>query len=215
MIISFSEKHIRERLRRIRTRIYVAAAIPLILLFTSYSVLYVGIGDDSGDRSVLTFHMFWVALFLIPSVLLIAYVVPTHYRRYFNGFAVYERGISPPFRNLSSIPNPPLVTGWSISRFVKALVARIRRDGLFVPLSRIKGFTKVRAWEDSFVFDVVTIDDVRIRIMAPELETFYFPGDRGMLLAAYEMLEQVREQFQAGAAFFSIGEELTGQLRST
>lgn len=208
LVVRISGQSVEKHLSRHKRRAYAAAATPLILLFIAFAFLYVRTLNDPAGRGALATQILWVAVFLTPTMLLIAYLEPRHLKRFFNDFGVYTLGISPPFRHVTSIPYPSLVRGLSLSRFLKVLYVRARREPYFIPLSRMTTFQKTRGWEDSFVFDIVTEDEVRTRIMAPNLEEFYFPGDRERLHGVYRILEQVRRQVEKGTNAISIDTEL-------
>ncbi len=207
LVARFPDRPIQGRLARQKAWTYISVFIPTALIYGFYAFLYVATSDNPYGREVLWFHVRWASVLLVPILALIAYMVPTYYRRFFNTFAIYARGISPPFRDVTSIPFPPYVIGWSARRFLRVFLARTRRRELFIPYSQIQAFVKVRGWEDSFVLDIITRNDVRVRMKAPDLEEFYFAGDERKLRHVYELLDEIRRQVNSGNEMVSISPE--------
>lgn len=198
VILAVSSDRADKFARRFSRRLYVAEIA--LLSFVYLVLLSLSLG---APRESLLGTVFVISLVVLPFITAFLFMVPRLYARFFNGFAVYSDRIQPPVRHVTSIPSPPLVSGWSMKRFIRAARARFSGKPLVIPYTRIRAFEKVRGWEDSFLFDIVTDDDLRIRLAAPEIQDFYVPK-RTELREVYEILEAVRNQVNEGKSIVTI-----------
>ncbi len=203
-IIEFSNQVAEKRKQSDRRTFRLVVAGLLAFFYGATALLFLLRPGDQQDIGGFLRGLSLLTLLFAPGAFLGGYLLPRFVHRIFNPFAVYTKGISPPFRDVTSLPCPPWVTGWSLRRFLQALRISWQPGRLFLPYRDILQIARVREWKAGFAFDLIMEHGVRVRMMDHDLEAYYFPEDKASLWQVYNLMELIRAQVNAGAKSVSI-----------